>query len=172
MHYALNCTEDVSRLRTIIVRETLKDLWIAFYGHIQHYKELWKIKCIFIHADGHLAIFNTAFREICDSRSTEFVITPSRTPEINGPGERTNGVLTQTVRCMILGSKLPKSFWSVVLLAACYITNRTITTGLQPEMTPIKKARKLLFLDSETNLKPDVSNLRVYGCRARYRPGG
>ncbi|KAL1684431.1 hypothetical protein GGG16DRAFT_20687, partial [Schizophyllum commune] len=52
---------------------------------------------------------------------------------------------------------LPLSFWLDAYLTAQYLRNRMPTTALPPNVTPYEMRNKQ---------KPDISHLRVFGCRA------
>lgn len=57
---------------------------------------------------------------------------------------------------MLIHSGLPYSVWPEVFAAACYLLNRLPTKALNGE-TPYKEWH---------GYKPDLSNLRAYGCDA------
>ena len=78
-------------------------------------------------------------------------------PQQNGRGERVNRILLEKTRCMLADSKLPLKFWAEAISTACYTSNRSpkrCLGGITPE-------------DAWTGQKPDISNLRVFGCKAR-----
>ncbi|KAL2465218.1 Uncharacterized protein Adt_41069 [Abeliophyllum distichum] len=56
----------------------------------------------------------------------------------DGVAERMNRTLLDKVRCMMLSSGVPKSFWSEAVMTACYLTNLTPSTALNGD-TPYKK---------------------------------
>ena len=55
---------------------------------------------------------------------------------------------------MLIHTSLPSKLWPEVVWTACYIRNRLPTKALE-EKTPFKAWYKR---------KPNISNLRVYGC--------
>ena len=77
-------------------------------------------------------------------------------PAQNGVAERMNRTLLETSRSMMAHSKVPFEFWAEATNTVVYLRNRSPTTALKGE-TPFEK----LF-----NRKPDVSNLRVFGCKS------
>ena len=77
-------------------------------------------------------------------------------PAQNGVAERMNRTLLETSRSMMAHSKVPFEFWAEAMNTAVYLRNRSPTTALKGE-APFEK----LF-----NRKPDVSNLRVFGCKS------
>ena len=96
--------------------------------------------------------FDTYLRE----RGTQQERTIPYTPEQNGVAERMNRTLMEKVRSMIYHANMPLRFWAEALNAATYVTNRTPTSALV-DATPYERWN---------GTKPDVSNLRVFGCTA------
>ena len=84
----------------------------------------------------------------------EFAI--PKTPQQNGIAERMNRTLVESVRAMLADSKLPKRFWAEALATATYLRNRSPTTAVK-EKTPCEVL---------TGKKPNVENLRIFGCNA------
>lgn len=70
--------------------------------------------------------------------------------------ERMNRTLVETVRAMLADSGLQKRFWAEALSTATYLPNRSPTRDVQG-MTPYKVW---------TGWKPNVTNLRIFGCKA------
>ena len=83
-------------------------------------------------------------------------------PQQNGRAERVNRVLLEKARCMLAESKLAYKFWAEAVSTACYLANRSpkrCLGGHTPE-------------EIWTGSKPDLSNLRIFGSKARaYVPG-
>ena len=78
------------------------------------------------------------------------------TPQQNGTAERMNRTIMETVRSILHHAGLPTCFWAEAVSTAVYIRNRSPTTCLK-EKTPY---------ESWHNEKPNVSNLKVFGCNA------
>ncbi len=57
---------------------------------------------------------------------------------------------------MLIHAGLPSTIWPEAIVAACYITNRLPTKALDGKT----------FYDAWYKKKPDLANLRVYGCNA------
>ena len=74
----------------------------------------------------------------------------------DGVSERSIRTILERARTMLIHAGLPSSLWPEAIAAACYITNRLPTTALEGK-TPYEAWYKK---------KPDLSNLRVYGCNA------
>ena len=77
-------------------------------------------------------------------------------PAQNGVSERMNHTIVETALSMLSQSNMPNEFWAEAINTAVYLRNRSPTTSLNA-ITPYEA----LF-----NRKPDVSHLRVFGCRA------
>ena len=77
-------------------------------------------------------------------------------PAQNGVAERMNRTIVETARSMMSHSKMPMEFWAEAVNTAVYLRNRSPTTSLKG-VTPFE----CLF-----GQKPDVSNLKVFGCLA------
>ena len=73
--------------------------------------------------------------------------------EENGSSERYNQTLMNYVRCMLLGSGMPKRFWPEAAMYAHYILNRLPTRRLQGK-SPYEMA---------TKLKPNLGKLPIWG---------
>lgn len=78
------------------------------------------------------------------------------TPEQNGLAERMNRTLVDRARCLILNSRLDKSFWAEAVSTAAYIINRSPTKALDYK-TPYEKW---------SGKKPNINNMRIFGCDA------
>ena len=77
------------------------------------------------------------------------------TPQQNGVAERKNRVLTEMVNALLSNSGLSSGFWGEALLTACHILNRV------PQ-----KRNKITPYELWNKRKPNLSYLRVWGCRA------
>ena len=96
------------------------------------------------------------FETYLKKEGTQHETTIPKTPEQNGVAERMNHTLVETIRAMLADSKLPKSFWAEALSTATYLRNRSPTRAVQG-MTPY---------EVWNGRKPNVSNLRIFGCNA------
>jgi len=75
-------------------------------------------------------------------------------PQQQGMSERRNRYLFEMVRAMLLRSELPKSFWGEGLNASVYISNR------------LAGAKWISPYQAIFGKPPNLSNLRVFGCKA------
>lgn len=92
--------------------------------------------------------------EYCRRKGIERQLSTAYTPEQNGRAERLNRTLIERARALLMEHELPKAVWSEAMMTASYIRNRCSSTH---QKTPYE-----MFY----NEVPDVSHLRVYGCKA------
>ena len=97
------------------------------------------------------------FENYLKSREIFHEFTVPHSPEQNGVAERMNRTLVESARSMLSHAGLPKSFWAEAIATAAYIRNRMPTAAIREDKTPYEKWY---------GRKPDVSNLRVFGCMA------
>ena len=95
-----------------------------------------------------------ACEKVFDQRGIQWEPAAAAAKEQNGIAERTNRVLIERARTMLIEAKLPKSFWIPALETSAYISNRI------PSKHNTKKTPQHQF----TKEKPDLSHLRTFGC--------
>nr|CAA49283.1 gag,protease,endonuclease, reverse transcriptase,RNaseH [Volvox carteri f. nagariensis] len=101
---------------------------------------------------------NAELREFYGERGIVHQTSAPYTPQQNGIAERLNRTLMEKVRCMLIESGLPSRGWALAMHTANYLRNRSPVHGLKG--TPFER-----FYGQ----KPDVSDLRVFGCVAYIR---
>jgi hypothetical protein len=79
-----------------------------------------------------------------------------RTPQQNGVAERMNRTIQETARSMIHNAGLGTKFWAEAVCTAAIVRNRCPTVAVD-NMTPY---------ECFNGKKPDVSNFKVFGCKA------
>ncbi|CAF4946395.1 unnamed protein product [Pieris macdunnoughi] len=113
-----------------------------------------KIKTL--RSDNGKEYVNEAFDKVCRDSGIKRQLTIPYTPEQNGMSERMNRTLTERAKCMLINSGLPKKFWAEAVATAAYVINRSPTKSLQ------YKTPEELW----SGIKPNISNIKVFGCRA------
>ena len=98
---------------------------------------------------------STEFQDFLKEKGILHVTTVPHSPQQNGVAERMNRTLQEAALSMILHAGLSKAFWAEAVCNAAYVRNRVITTATA--VTPYERWY---------GKKPDVSNLRVFGCTA------
>ncbi|KAG8928182.1 hypothetical protein FRC01_006358, partial [Tulasnella sp. 417] len=82
--------------------------------------------------------------------------TTVNTPQQNGIAERKNRTLEEAVTSMLAQAKLPRAVWGQAIQLAIRITNASPSSAIK-DKTPYEAFH---------GKKPDLSLLRVFGCRA------
>ncbi|GJW66331.1 zinc finger, CCHC-type containing protein [Tanacetum coccineum] len=100
---------------------------------------------------------------LCDFHATPSLgiiheTTAPYTPQQNGVAERKNRALKEMVNSMLSYSGLSEGFWGEAMLTACYLLNRV--PNKRNKTTPYELWYKK---------RPNLSFLRVWGCRAVVR---
>ena len=110
-----------------------------------------------LHSDRGGEFKSAEFSEYCKASGIQQTFTSPYSPEQNGVAERSWRTLMESVRCMLLESKSPKSLWVAALDTACHVTNcivpKSSTNGKSPFEMFYGKA-------------PDLNSIRVFGCPA------
>ncbi|KAH9669015.1 hypothetical protein KPL70_021617 [Citrus sinensis] len=113
-----------------------------------------KLKCL--RTDNGLEFCSKVFEEYCQKHGIKRHKTVRFTPQQNGLAERMNRTLVDKTRCMLINSKLPRSFWAEAVNTASYLVNRSPSSAIG-----FKTPEELW------NGKPaNYQNLRVFGCPA------
>ena len=99
---------------------------------------------------------STAFGDFCDEHGIGRQHTIHNRPQQNGVAERVNRTLREGITTMLHEAKLPDTFWGEALCTVVYTLNRTPRSA-NPGITPY---------EAFFGIKPDVSNLRIFGSLA------
>lgn len=99
---------------------------------------------------------NCDLENILKANSIRYETTVPFTPEQTGVAERTNWTLVEGARSMLIESNLSSDYWAEAVSTSAYLRNRSPTVAVNG-MTPE---------EAWTGNKPDLSHLRVLGCKA------
>ncbi|CAI7750291.1 unnamed protein product [Closterium sp. NIES-54] len=100
-------------------------------------------------------------RELGDwlkGRGTTHEFSTPYTPQQNGPAKRLNRTLMESEQSLLSHAHAEKHWWGEVVTLATWIRNRCVTKAL-PNKTPLK---------AWSGTKPDVTDLRTFGCTCYY----
>ena len=110
------------------------------------------------HTDGERSL-GLDFRDHGRREGIEIHQTPPHNPEQNGMAERAGGVITNVARSIRITARLPEDLWPLAIEHAAYLLNRR----------PIKSLSWMSPYEKVFGIKPDLSNLRIFGCKAYRR---
>ena len=155
-NYFVTFTDDYSRKVFVVgLREKSEVL--------QNFKELLarlelqtgqKLKVI--RTDGGGEYTGKQFESYLKERGTHHEITTLNTPQQNGMAERLNRTLLEKARTMLSDAKLPKGYWFDALEYAVTLRN----------VSPMWALTDMMPEEAWSGNKPDISHLRIFGCRA------
>ena len=98
---------------------------------------------------------NNAFSSWLRSNGIQHQTSAPHCPEQNGVAERDNRTIVEAARSMLHGRGLPLYLWAEAVNAAVYILNRVGS-----------RTAPCTAFESWHGKIPDLSHLRVYGCKA------
>ena len=98
---------------------------------------------------------NKAFKNFCIKNKIAREFTVPETPEQNGVAERFNRTVVEAARCLLIDSKLPKTYWVRAVDTACSVRNLVVKD----------KNAKSSF-EKFFGKKPNIDHLKVFGCAA------
>lgn len=99
---------------------------------------------------------NRVLKNFLQGAGIQHQLTVPHTPQQNGVAERMNRTIVEKARCMLIDANMDKRFWAEAVSTAVYIINRSPTkclTNKTPE-------------EAWSKAKPNLNNLRVFGCKA------
>nr|GFB55620.1 retrovirus-related Pol polyprotein from transposon TNT 1-94 [Tanacetum cinerariifolium] len=86
-----------------------------------------------LRTDNGLEFCNQEFNNLCKESGIAIHLTVAGTPQQNGLAERMNKTLFNKVRCLLILSGLPYSFWAEATVTTSYLINRSPSTTLEKE---------------------------------------
>ncbi|GJV31084.1 retrovirus-related pol polyprotein from transposon TNT 1-94 [Tanacetum coccineum] len=153
-----------------IVDDYSRRVWVHFLRHkneaFNKFKE-WKQlvenqtgrKLKKLRTDNGLEFCNQEFNNLCKESGRGRHLTVAGTPQQNGLAERMNMTLLNKVRCLLIQSGLPDSFWAEATVTAAYLINRSPSTTLEKK-TP---------MDLWSGHPANYETLKIFGCVAYSR---
>lgn len=108
-----------------------------------------------LRSDGGGEYEDKEFADYRRQNAINFQHSAPNSPQQNGVAERANRTIMEASRCMLSVADLPKTFWSAAVKCAVYARNRS----------PSKRLVKKTPYEAYYGVKPDLSILRVFGCK-------
>ncbi|GJX31053.1 retrotransposon protein, putative, ty1-copia subclass [Tanacetum coccineum] len=150
-----------------IVDDYSRRVWVHFLRHknetfnkLKEWKQLVENqigrKLKKLRTDNGLEFCNKEFNDLCKESGMARNLTVARTPQQNGIAERMNWMLLNKVRCLLIQSGLPYSFWAEATVTTAYLISRSPSTALEKK-TP---------MDLWSGHPVNYEMLRIFGCVA------
>jgi transposase InsO family protein len=158
--YMLTFIDDHSRFTVVYFLQRKSEVLSKFQEFINTYEKTTsnKVKELnvltTVRSDNGGEYTSNEFATYCTGKGISRQFTNPDTPQQNGVSERYNRTIMEGVRSMLYHSKSPLFLWAEAAKTMVYLRNRSPTSALDGK-TPYE------MWHSE---KPDVSNLRVFGC--------
>ena len=157
--YLLTVLDDATRLSVVVPLLDKTRVGKAVMNTLLHLERQCGKRVAAIRSDNGTEFVNTQVGSWLKSQGIEHQKSAPGTPQQNGRAERLNLSLQMSARCMLLDSQLPEEFWPDAVCTASYLRNRAPAKG-------VSKTPWELFHGVGP---PDVSHLRVFGCKAYVR---
>lgn len=154
--YFLTFTDDLTRYSWVYILKSKAEVFERFVEWKAHVERQSKHKLKILRTDNGGEYTSNQFQQYLKKLGIRHEKTVPKTPEQNGVSERLNRTIVESARCMLQDSRLSKTFWAEAVSTAVYLKNRCPTKAL-PDKTPY---------EAWNGVKPNVDNLRVFGCSA------
>ncbi|KAJ2914738.1 hypothetical protein MD484_g5685, partial [Candolleomyces efflorescens] len=113
-------------------------------------------RVIRVRLDGAAELCKGVLEEHFRAQGISYQVTARYAHQQNGKAERYIRTIQDSAAVLMVASGLNQSFWGWAVKFAQYVRNRIPTSTLPDGLTPY---------EALMGVKPDVSNLRVFGCR-------
>ena len=154
--YYVTFIDDFTHLTVTYLISSKGEVFNRFQQYHKMASAHFNSKMVCLRSDGGGEYMSNQFSEYLKNNGIQHEVNAPYNPEQNGVAERMNCTLKDKATAMLADSRLPKQFWGEAVMAATYLLNRSPTVALG-KTTPFEKW---------FGRKPDISNLRIFGCLA------
>lgn len=152
--YFVTFIDDFSNFSVLYLIKGKDEVYDKFREFVSMVQAKFNEKISKLRCDNGGEYVSNNFKNFCRERGIILDYTVPYTPQQNGKAERKNRSLVERSRAIIEESGVPKEFWGEAIRTVNYIMNRGTSASLNG-VTPA---------EIWYHKKPDVSNLRVFGC--------
>ena len=150
--YALHFVDDCTRYHFTKTYKTLHEVAQGLIDFYEHILTRFSKRIKAFRMDNGTEHGGAFFTNFCDRRGVTIETSAPHTQEQDGVSERAVGIITETARCMLLGSPLPKSLWPEAYQSATYVINHTPTRVNKDSKSPTAALAEFYPHDSLTSL--------------------
>ena len=154
--YFVTFIDDYSRYTTVYTLKSKDEVLEKFKEFVKSSEKQTGHSVKALRSDNGGEYVSNAFKDYCKSSGIRQEFTIPYSPQQNGVAERANRTIMESVRSMLFQSSLPSTFWAEAVSTAVYLKNRSPSSYIK-DSTPYERWHEK---------KPDVGNLRVFGCNA------
>lgn len=157
--YFVTFIDDYSKLVKVYCIKSKSDVYNCLVEYVNLVENLTGKRIKELRCDNGTEYINKRVDEFVKNRGIYLRPCVPYVHELNGTAERYNRTLMDRARCLLAEAKVARKFWPECIATAAYLTNRSLGNTVEKK-TPFE-----IFF----NKKPDVTNLRMYGCRVFTR---
>ncbi|CAI7812567.1 unnamed protein product, partial [Closterium sp. NIES-54] len=154
--YLLILVDDHSRYSSVTLLRTKAEAPAAITAWAEQARNHFGRPVRRFHSDGGGEFLNHTLSSYCTTHGILHTYTLPHSPQQNGVAESRVREITKTARCLLVHASCPPSLWGYAILHAAILTN-LYPHPSRPTSTPT---------ELWTSSKPDISPLRVWGCKA------
>ncbi|KAI7815493.1 Retrovirus-related Pol polyprotein, partial [Rhyzopertha dominica] len=157
--YFVTFLDDFSRYSEVALIKRKDEVLANFKIFVQKSENIQGITLKALQSDNGGEYTSNEFKQYLNTKGILHRLTIPGTPQQNGKAERLNQTLLNIVRCLLLQSGLPSTFWAEALAAANFIRNRCPTKAIKLQIPYELWSKKKLTADC-------VNTIKVFGCKA------
>ncbi|GBN12713.1 Retrovirus-related Pol polyprotein from transposon TNT 1-94 [Araneus ventricosus] len=154
-HYILTFVDDYSRYSMIYLLSKKDEVLSKLKEYIAMTRNKFGRTLKVLRSDNGGEYIGKEIEDFLKEQGIVHQLTVPYSPQQNGVSERKNRTLIEITRCLLSEANLPQRFWAEAAMTATYLQNRL----------PTKPKRKTPY-ELWTNRKPNLSHIRVFGCKA------
>ena len=154
--YFVTFIDDKSRFTAVYFMKTKDQVLEKFKEYEAMVTNMTDKKIKILRSDNGGEYISKEFSNYLKVKGIQRQFSVPRTPQQNGVAERMNRTIQETARSMMHNVGLGEKFWAEAVCTAVIIRNRSPTVAVD-NMTPYECFH---------GKKPDVSNFKVFGCKA------
>lgn len=157
-NYFVTFMDDYSRASKIYCIKYKSEAIDKFREYVAMAETHYGVKIAKLRVDNGGEYISLEFKDFCKKRGIQVQYITPYNPEMNSTSERLNRTLIEKARTMLLASGLNRIFWNEAVMASNYIKNRCPTEAVGDQF------RKNTPAEIWNKIKPNLFNLRVFGC--------
>lgn len=156
--YILVIVDDYSRYICTYFMQNKTDVYKYFVEYVNRYENDLNRKLKKVRSDNGTEFTNKEFENYLNHRGIKRERTVAYNPQSNGVVERSNRILLDKARTLLIDAQLPMKFWAEAVATATYLRTVSLAKGGNNK-TPI---------EMWSSKKPTVSYLKIFGCLTYY----
>ena len=153
--YIVTFLDDFSKYTTVYFLKTKSEVIRKFKTYKALAENFHNAKIKVFRSDGGGEFCSREFENLLQESGIEHHKSAPYTPQQNGSAERLNRTLFECGRSILAASELPEKFWADAVATAVHAKNRSLHKAIG--RTPF---------ELWTGEKPDLGDLRIFGCAA------